>query len=173
MSRGLVGVDHPDDDFATYMAARWPDLVRTLVSLGCAAHEAEDVAQDALTRCYRSWDRVRRADDVDAYVYRTLLNVWAKSRRRRWWGEQPSEAPLDHLPPGGATSEPLDARLDLVAELARLSLDHRTVLVLRFAADLTEAQTAAVLGVPVGTVKSRVSRALAAIDTDHLREETR
>ena len=81
------------------MRARWGDLVRTLISLGCDPHEAEDVTQTALARCFSSWDKVQRADDLDAYVWRTLLNCWAKSRRRRWWGEQPTEA----LPEGTTT----------------------------------------------------------------------
>ncbi|WP_122818497.1 SigE family RNA polymerase sigma factor [Nocardioides pantholopis] len=162
-----------DEDFAAYMQARWGDLVRTLVSLGCERHEAEDVAQTALARCLRSWDRVRAADDVDAYVYRTLLNCWATSRRRRWWGEEPTES----LPePERQRTATLDAevaeRSALVAALSGLSADHRSVLVLRFGADLTEAQTAEVLGVAVGTVKSRVSRALAAVERRHLSEES-
>ena len=74
-----------DDGFTSYMAARWPTLVRSLVTLGCEPHEAEDVAQSALLRCYASWERVCRADDLDAYVFRTMLNVWNKNRRRRWW----------------------------------------------------------------------------------------
>ncbi|HSO65617.1 MAG TPA: SigE family RNA polymerase sigma factor [Ornithinibacter sp.] len=159
-----------DEDFASYMRARWGDLVRTLVSMGCEPHEAEDVAQSALARCYRSWHKVQAADDVDAYVYRTVLNCWATSRRRRWWGERPTE----RLPEGITTgmAEAVATSSSLTQALTRLSHDHREVLVLRFGADLTEAQTAQVLGVPLGTVKSRVARALAAIDTRDLSEET-
>jgi len=163
-----------DEDFADFMRARWGDLVRTLVSLGCDPHEAEDVAQTALARCLRAWDRVRAADDVDAYVYRTLLNCWNKSRRRRWWGEQPTER-LPEAPSAGQHDPGLDSALDrasLIGALGRLSVDHRTVLVLRFGADLSEAQTAEVLGIAAGTVKSRVSRALAAIDHRDLSEES-
>ncbi|HTW14940.1 MAG TPA: SigE family RNA polymerase sigma factor [Nocardioides sp.] len=162
-----------DEDFADFMRARWADLVRTLVSLGCDLHEAEDVAQTALARCLRSWERVRAADDIDAYVYRTLLNCWNTSRRRRWWSEQPTER-LPEGPSAGRHDPGLDSALDrasLIGVLSRLSIDHRTVLVLRFGADLSEAQTADVLGVAAGTVKSRVSRALAAIDHRDLSEE--
>jgi RNA polymerase sigma-70 factor (sigma-E family) len=156
-----------DEDFTAYMGARWPMLVRSLVLLGCNRHEAEDVAQTAMARCYASWPRVRRARDVDAYVYRTLLNCWSKSRRRRWWGETPTEllpeTPTEHDPVLGVA---------LDHALSKLSDEHRSVLVLRFVVDLTEPQVAAVLGVPVGTVKSRVSRALAKVDLDDLREGT-
>jgi RNA polymerase sigma-70 factor (sigma-E family) len=131
-------------------------------------HEAEDVVQTALARCYTAWDRVQRADDIDAYVYRTLLNTWAGSRRRRWWGELPTEdVPHQPGPDGVATSE---LRLTLSRALADLSPEHRQVLVLRYVADLSETQVAAALGLALGTVKSRVARAIARIDTEDLRE---
>lgn len=157
------------DGFDAYMAARWPTLVRSLILLGCAPHEAEDVAQTGLVRCLSSWDRVRRADDVDAYVYRVVLNCWAKSRRRKWWGELPTERLPDR--PGVDPAEDALVRHAVVTALGRLTPEHRSVLVLRFVADLTEAQTAATLGIPVGTVKSRVARALDRIQLDDLREE--
>ncbi|KAA1415547.1 SigE family RNA polymerase sigma factor [Nocardioides humilatus] len=158
-----------NDGFDAYMAARWPTLVRSLILLGCAPAEAEDVVQTGLVRCLTSWERVQRADDVDAYVYRVVLNCWAKSRRRLWWGEQPTE----HLPDqvGGDPADQALLRHAVVAALSRLSTEHRAVLVLRFVADLTEAQTATALGIPLGTVKSRVSRALDQIQLNDLREE--
>lgn len=159
-----------EEDFAAYMRARWPALVRSLVMLGCAPDEAEDVTQTALTRCLTRWGGVRRADDVDAYVYRILLNTWATSRRRRWWQETPTERLPEHA--AHDETDGADLRQALQGALADLSPDHRAVLVLRFVADLTEAQVAVALGVPVGTVKSRVARAIARIDTAALREET-
>jgi RNA polymerase sigma-70 factor (sigma-E family) len=158
-----------DADFAAYMAARWPYLVRSLVLIGCPRHEAEDIAQTGLARCYASWDRVRRADDVDAYVYRTVLNCWRKSRRRRWWGEVPTEV-VPEAPPVEDPTDQVLLRQALEIQLGRLSAEHREVLVLRYVGDLTEPQVAEVLDVPVGTVKSRVSRALAQIDLAALRE---
>ena len=160
-----------DADFAAYMAARWPFLVRSLVLIGCPRSEAEDVVQTGLARCYASWDRVRKADDIDAYVYRTVLNCWRKSRRRRWWGEVPTEVLPEVVPTEEATDLVL-LRQALEAELRRLTPEHREVLVLRFVADLTEVQVAEVLDVPVGTVKSRVSRALTRVDLAALREMT-
>src|SRR4051812_19182040 len=129
-----------DEGFAAYVAARWPSLVRSLVMLGCEPHEAEDVVQTALVRCYSAWERVSRADDADAYVYRSVLNAWSTSRRRHWWGERPTGA----LPEAGSEAGSVDgtdlalARQDIERALGRLSKDHRTVLVLRFVADLSE-----------------------------------
>jgi RNA polymerase sigma-70 factor (sigma-E family) len=165
-----MGVQPTDDeDFSTYVAARWVSLVRVGVYLGCTPTEAEDLVQSTLMRCYRSWSRVRRADRVDAYVHRALVTTLAKSRRRLWRGELPT-AELPDVPQGDALATS-DARADLQRALGRLSPDHRTVLVLRFVGDLTEQQTADVLDVPLGTVKSRVARALAAIDQRDLTEE--
>jgi RNA polymerase sigma-70 factor (sigma-E family) len=157
-----------DEDFSTYVAARWASLVRVGTYLGCSPAEAEDLVQSTLLRCYRSWSRVRRADRVDAYVHRALVTTLAKSRRRRWHGEIPTSEPPDHSTAVGSDS---DARADLQRALGRLSPDHRAVLVLRFVGDLTEQQTADALDVPLGTVKSRVARALAAIDHRDLTEE--
>ena len=158
-----------DEDFSTYVAARWASLVRVGVYLGCSTAEAEDLVQTTLLRCYRSWSRVRRADRVDAYVHRSLVTTLAKSRKRRWRGE----IPTGELPEGPDRDRlaDTDARADLQRALSRLSPDHRAVLVLRFVGDLTEQQTADALDVPIGTVKSRVARALAAIDQRDLTEE--
>lgn len=158
-----------DEDFSTFVAARWASLVRVGVYLGCSPSEAEDLVQTTLLRCYRAWPRIRRAHRVDAYVHRALVTSLTKSRRRLWRGEVPSAELPDH--PGPEATAGSDARADLGRALGRLSPDHRAVLVLRFVGDLTEQQTADALGVPLGTVKSRVSRALAAIDQRDLAEE--
>lgn len=160
-----------DDEFASYVTQHWATLVRTAVFLGCSQHDAEDVVQTTLVRCFRHWERVRSADRVDAYVHRSLVNSLNKARGRRWRDEiATDELPEQQGPDDGAQ---LVARADLQRALGRLSRDQRTVLVLRYVADLSEQQVAATLDIPVGTVKSRVSRALDAIDQAALREETR
>lgn len=158
-----------DEDFSAYVAARWASLVRVGVYLGCSPAEAEDLVQTTLLRCYRAWPRVRRADRIDAYVHRALVTTLAKSRRRLWRGEIPTAELPDAA--GADAVERSDARADLRRALSRLSPDHRAVLVLRFVGDLTEQQTADALKVPLGTVKSRVARALTAIDQRDLAEE--
>jgi RNA polymerase sigma-70 factor (sigma-E family) len=162
----MTGSAHGFDEF---VAARWTRLVRSAVLLGADVHAAEDVVQTALAKCHRRWARVTRADDVDAYVHRVLINTLLDSRRRRWWGETPTEV----LPEAGPSVPSVDDVAGGVAEsdamrgaLLRLPLGQREVVVLRFYADLTEQQTAAALGVALGTVKSRTSRALAALAAD-------
>jgi hypothetical protein len=72
-----------DADFAAYVAARWPFLVRSLVLIGCPRAEAEDVVVTGLARCYPSYDRVRGTDDIDAHVYGTVLDGWHRTLRHR------------------------------------------------------------------------------------------
>ncbi|MEJ7795383.1 MAG: SigE family RNA polymerase sigma factor [Nocardioides sp.] len=160
--------DH--DDFESFASARWPVLVRSGVILGCSLDEAHDLAQTTLLRCFTGWRRVREADDRDAYVYRVLLNCHRDSRRRRWWGEQPTETPPEPeaAPDNGARVASVDA---VRRALADLPLIQRQVVVLRHLAQLSEQQTADLLGVAPGTVKSRLSRALAQLATnDHLQD---
>ncbi|WP_229706955.1 SigE family RNA polymerase sigma factor [Nocardioides deserti] len=147
-----------DEDFSAYADARWSNLVRSAVVLGCTLDEAHDLAQTTLLRCYTSWSRVRRADDRDAYVYRILLNCHRDSRRRHWWGERPTDTLPEQV-----TADPtgdVDAADAVRRALADLSPAHREVVVLRHLAQLSEQQTATVLGVAPGTVKSRLARAL-------------
>ena len=153
-----------DEDYAEYVAARWPRLVRAAVLLGCSPAEAEDVAQSTLVRCLLGWSKVQRATDRDAYVHRILVNTFVSTRRRRWTGEQPT-ADLPETAYEDATA--LVDRADAVARsLDGLPPDQRTAVVLRYYAHLTESQMAEVLGVPAGTVKSRLSRALKTLAAD-------
>lgn len=148
-----------DEDFTAYMTVRWPVLVRSAVLLGCTTQEAEDLVQTALSRCYVSWSRVTKADDRDAYVYRVLVNTHIDSRRRHWWKEQPTAEPTEEPASEDATVAVDD--LDVMERaLAGLSEVNRSTVVLRFYSQLSEQQTAKALGIPVGTVKSRLSRAL-------------
>lgn len=152
-----------DDDYADYVHARRPALVRAAVLLGCPVSDAEDVVQTALVRCYRSWGRVRQAVDPDAYVYRIVVNCLRESRARRWTGEIPSELLPEMASSRGEISDELIRGLVVRRALLALSTEHREVLVLRYFADLSERQLSEVLGVPLGTVKSRTARALAAL----------
>jgi RNA polymerase sigma-70 factor (sigma-E family) len=148
-------------DFEEYVAARWPVLVRSAVFLGCPAAEAEDLVQTTLLRCFRSWHRVSLAASRDAYVYRVMLNALASGRSRLWRGERPAGDRMDELVSSVDVAEAVTTSETLRAALQTLSADQRAVLVLRYYTDLPEHEVAEVLGVAVGTVKSRSSRALA------------
>ena len=87
-----------------------------------------------------------------------LVTTLADARARRWHGELPTE----NLPDQGEDADPTGG-IAVRRALAALSPERREVLVLRFYADLSERDTSAALGVAAGTVKSRTSRALAAL----------
>ncbi len=164
-----------DADFAAYLAARWPFVVRTLVLVGCRQGEAEDVARAALARCYEAWDEVLEADDVDVVVYRTVLDGWHRAQRRRRDGTGPLPEPPEPSEPITSV-DPLPAvllRRALEAELAGLAPEDREALVLRFGADLSDVQVAEVLEVPLATVRERVARSLRSIDLAALGEMSR
>lgn len=150
-------VEH-DRDFSDYATARWGTLVRSAVFLGCSVDDAHDLVQTTLLRCYTSWAKVKRAENPDAYVYRMLLNCHRDSRRRRWWGERPTETVPDH-PSGVEMAETIAVTDAVHRALASLSKVNREVVVLRYYAHLSEQQTAEILGIAPGTVKSRLSRA--------------
>ena len=154
-----------DEEFRSFAHARFTTLVRAAVLLGCSPVEAEDAAQDALLRCYVAWCRVSAADEPGAYAYRVLVNGIRRSRRRRWNGEVPTAVLPERLPetdPGDDVSVGMTVR----AALARLPAGQRDVVVLRYFADLSVEATSAALRLSRGTVKSRASRALAALSHD-------
>ena len=158
-------------DFAAYLAARWPSLVRTLVLLGSARPEAEEVAREGMARCHGSWGQVRKVDDVDAHVYGTVLDCWRRHRRRHPVPSDATVVPDGTVAPDEGEDLPDEVLLcrALEGQLAALLPEEREVLVLRFVAELTESQVAEVLDVPVGAVTSRLPEALDRLDLAALR----
>ncbi|HYF74017.1 MAG TPA: hypothetical protein VD864_14400, partial [Nocardioides sp.] len=111
-----------DADFAAYVAARWPFLVRSLVLMGCPQAEAEGVVRTALARCHTAWDEVLGTDDVDVSVYGVVLDGWHRSARRRRPAEPAerlAEPPVDTVPLADVP-EPVRVRRELEAGLSRL-----------------------------------------------------
>ncbi|MEP7021151.1 MAG: SigE family RNA polymerase sigma factor [Pseudonocardiales bacterium] len=120
-------------------------------------HRGEDLVQGALTKVYLKWDRI---DAPLAYARKALVTGHIDSTRRKWWGERPTEILPDE--PGRADGlAASDERDELRRLLGELNPKERAVVVLRYYCDQSEQETAAALGMPVGTVKSTCARALA------------
>jgi RNA polymerase sigma-70 factor (sigma-E family) len=149
-----------DVEFAEYMAARQPSLLRTAYLLTGDRHTAEDLVQTALAKLYLSWDRVQRQEAVDGYVRRILVNEHNSMWRRPWKRRETTTA---ELPEQTAPESPGSHSLELWDLVQTLPRKQRAAVVLRYYEELSEAETAAVLGVSVGTVKSQTSRALATL----------
>lgn len=148
--------------FEDFVAARAGALRRTAYLLTRDHHLAEDLTQTVLAKAWRRWTRINGSPE--AYVHRILVNEHVSWRRRRWNGERPTE-----ILPEDAGPNPTDAvglRSDLWEAVGRLPKRQRTTLVLRLYEDLTEAQTAHLMGCSVGTVKSQMSKALSRLRRD-------
>ncbi|QFY12861.1 SigE family RNA polymerase sigma factor [Nonomuraea phyllanthi] len=147
--------------FGEFVAARATTLLR-VAYLACGDEvEAEDLLQTALERTYRNWERVRH-DSPEPYVRRVIVNAAiSRARRRAILRIIPVRTP----PETPARSTDVDLRHLLMDALRALPPRQRAVIVLRYWEDLSEAQTADVLGCTVGTVKSQASKAMAKLRT--------
>jgi len=153
--------------FEAYVHARNIALSRVAYLLTGDHHLAEDLVQQALLRVAGRWQRIVAGGDPDAYVRRVLyhehVSWWRRMRRagevrsavgRAEAGEQPERVVPD-------PSTDVATGLAVRQALARLAPRQRAVLVLRYFEDLSEAQTAEILGIGVGTVKSQARDGLA------------
>ena len=140
-----------------FVSARGAALSRTAYLLTGDHQAAEDLVQDTYVVLVRRWQK-SGAVDPEAYVRRILYSRFVDGWRRRRLVELPWASTLDAA--GGDEAGAAAARLTLRGALARLTPRQRAVLVLRFYEDLTEIQTAAVLGVSPNTAKSQTRVAL-------------
>ena len=150
-----------DADFSAYMSARQPALYRTAYLLAGDHAGAEDLLQNAFAKLYLSWDKVRDREALDGYVRRIMVNEHNSLWRRAW---KRREHVTDTIPEAGAHDEYDDGMGGVLWSFVQtLPPKQRSVVVLRYYEQLSEAETAAVLGISVGTVKSQASRALAGL----------
>ncbi len=156
MNRGAA-VGDSGTDFDAFVVRRYVALVRFGYVLTGNRASAEDLVQNALFRTYRRWQHLDAKDDPTAYVRKAMVNAhisWTRllSSREQLFAEPPER-------PGGEGGD--IEGLHMWRQLAALPARMRAVLVLRFYEDLSEAETARVLGCSAGTVKSQTSRGLA------------
>ncbi|MCM4079187.1 SigE family RNA polymerase sigma factor [Paractinoplanes hotanensis] len=146
-----------DDGFRAFVEQQWGPLVRVAYLLTGDRGYAEDLVQAALEKTHRKWARVSRMEAPVAYVRKAMVNTATSWRRRR----RVSEVPLlvTDSPAADAYGS-VEQRQQVVAALRTLPPRMRAVLVLRYFADLGEAEVADLLGCSVGTIKSQASRGL-------------
>jgi RNA polymerase sigma-70 factor (sigma-E family) len=145
-------------EFERFLAERADLLMRTAILLTGRRETAQDLLQTALERLLRHW---RALDgDPEAYLRRTLYNLAADGYRRQGRLQRKLLLLRAGTPDPADAMATVDLRDALVRLLLQLPPRQRAVLVLRYWEQLTEAETAAVLGWPEGTVKSAMSRGL-------------
>jgi RNA polymerase sigma-70 factor, ECF subfamily len=148
------------DEVADLYAYACPRLIGLLICIGASHGDAEEIAQDAYVKLLTRWERVRSFDDPEAWVRAVAVRMlFSRMRRARVarLGLPRLVGRAAHQPP------PSPDTVDVAAALRTLSPAHRAVVVLHHALDLPIEQVAAELQVPVGTVKSRLARARAAL----------
>jgi RNA polymerase sigma factor (sigma-70 family) len=158
-----------DGDVRAYgeLVERYREVAfRTAYLIARNAADAEDAAQDAFVKAYYALDRFRRGDPFRPWILRIVSNEARNRRRAAGRRERLAIREAEHRGPGDATPSPdaaaiaVETRSALVAALEDLPERDRLVIGYRYLLDLSEAETARILGVRPGTVKSRLSRAL-------------
>lgn len=144
------------DDFDAFYAATAPSLVRQVHAFTGNLAEAQDCVQEAYARAWQRWAKVREYDVPAAWVRQVACHL-AVSRFRR------VQVGRALLPRTTVVPEVDPNRVALVAALKRIPEAQRLAIVLHHVADLSVEQVAAETGVPVGTVKARLSRGRAAL----------
>ncbi|GAB3449599.1 SigE family RNA polymerase sigma factor [Actinophytocola sediminis] len=148
------------DWFTNFYLHSYRRLVLTAYALTGDLGEAEEITQEAFATAYGRRNQVERTDSPEAWVRTVVVNM----ARRRWR----RRALLDRLLRRGAAAPdpPPDLtadHLDLHTAIRTLDRDHQAVVVLHYLADLPVHTVASIVDAPVGTVKSRLSRARAAL----------
>ncbi|WP_229069490.1 SigE family RNA polymerase sigma factor [Actinoplanes sp. DH11] len=142
-----------DEAFHAYFERHHASLSRLAYLMTGEPDVADDLAADALTECWRHWDRVTAADDPAAYGHGILMNL-----ARNWVRRRGRERLLSFESLRRTRESDVSAVLDVRGALRRLPHRRRACVVLRYAFDLPEREVAAILGISVGAVKSATSR---------------
>jgi len=146
-------------DFTRFVTESSSRLLRTAWLLTSHREHAQDLTQLALAKTFAAWRRVRN-DDAEAYARRVMVNSYIDWWRRAPWRELPTEQ-LPERDLVADHSRTITERAALITALRQLTRKERTIVVLRYYVDLSEAEVATHIGVSVGTVKSTSSKALA------------
>ena len=162
------------------MRANGPKIYTLAARLSGNVTDGQDLAQETFVKAYEHWEKFRGDADVSTWLYRICVNCWKNrvryERRRSFWKHFSLDArdgdnddPVRELPSGEApVDQPLEKGQEmqaLHAALGRLKAEDRAILALFEMEERSYEEIAAMLGIPIGTVRSRLSRS-----RDKLRE---
>jgi RNA polymerase sigma-70 factor (sigma-E family) len=152
-----------DQEFHDFVAPRMERWRRSAFLMCQDWYGADDLVSIAIAQIYRHWRVVRAADNPEAYAQKILSRAWLSERRRPWRRERAAELLPDQPV---VPSDQITDRDSLAGLLRALGPRQRAVLVLRFYFDYSAEQTAEILQVTVGTVKSQTARGLHILRTN-------
>ena len=168
----MVGRPRHLDDYEQLVREHQVIAFRTAYVITGSAADAEEVVQDAFVKAYRARGRFREGAPFRPWLLAIVAN---EARNRRRSSARRARLPLElaeERPSGGAAPSPevallaREERAELLAAVDRLGEEQRAAVACRYFLGLSEAETAAVLGCRPGTVKSRLSRALARLEEE-------
>jgi RNA polymerase sigma-70 factor (sigma-E family) len=148
--------------FDAWVRDRRPSLLRAAVAITRDRESAEDLLQTTLTKVFLSWDDVRDQGALDGYVRRVMANTQSSWWRRGWRPRETAVADVADARVSGTDGfAVVEAREDLTPLLRALPPKQQYVVVLRYLEERSVAETAQLLGISTGAVKSQTSRAIA------------
>lgn len=150
------------DEIASLLEPQIPALRRYAWALLRDHEAADDLVQDTLERAISRWGQRRQEGDLRAWLFTIQRNLFLNGlRQRKARGTQVSEEALNDVQAFGTNPESHAGLRDVLTGLDALSEEQRSLLLLVGVEDLSYEQAAKVLGIPLGTVMSRLSRARA------------
>ncbi|HEU4424599.1 MAG TPA: SigE family RNA polymerase sigma factor [Pilimelia sp.] len=149
-----------EDDYREFVKARLEPWRRMAYLLCRDWHAADDLVAITIGKLYRHWRKARAAENVDAYARGVLTHAWLDEMRRPWRREDATAAPPDTATVEVGIDGRVADREALHGLLLSLGARQRAVVVLRYYCDLSVEQTAEILGISTGTVKSQAARGL-------------
>jgi RNA polymerase sigma factor (sigma-70 family) len=155
-----------DEPFEAFYAGAADRVYRALAVTLADPHLAREATDEAMARAFARWRQVAARENPGGWCFRVGLN-WATSWRRKLRRERPMSDDVR----GPTAPGPDPAATSAVAALARLPLTQRAVVVCRVLFNLSTAETASALRIAEGTVRSRLSRAIAALRRELTEEE--
>lgn len=144
--------------FTEFMSVSSASLFRTAFLIVGDHQLAQDLLQESLIKTYIAWPRLRDVSKAEAYTRKTIVTTAISWRRRRSFHERPTDRLPDTAVPD--PGEAVTTHASIVVQLRTLPPRQRAAIVLRYYEDLSETQTAEVMGCSVGAVKSHVSTGL-------------
>jgi RNA polymerase sigma-70 factor (ECF subfamily) len=152
-----------ETSFAMLVGRHQKSLLNFFVRMG-AYSDGEDLVQETFVRLYRYREKYQSSARFSAFLYHIARNVWADHGRKSMRTERIASSLRDfNLESGENTSQPPQESLDIEAALDKLSPKLREVIVLNIYQGLRYQEVADALGIPLGTVKSRINLALHAL----------
>jgi RNA polymerase sigma factor (sigma-70 family) len=149
-----------DEEIAEFFGTWRKKLVGYLIVNGCPPHEADDIAQDSFMSVGDRWEHVRGLEQPRAYLFKVALRRWLRVRQDQ--ARFVALDPVEHLSAFPAPADALrvaQAQADAMVVVGQLPLRQRQVFWLRDVLDFSEAETAEILTVNIGTVKSQLHEA--------------